>query len=246
MWLAFSKQSFKYFVSLCLILNPQLCPYKKTNLLSSKEHFLGRLKYPPMSLFLCLLLFLNFYFSPHFVSMQLLFPTPRIWSLLCTYHTFGMQERNNHLFITEMEKEKWSAWSQSGSCWERDQNPAASFPALFLMRQYKNNFCLGFFLITEDYQDCHGSADNHCGSFWLKEVQGEHHKVLVLIWTSLSPLKLTEKPLELLHMSFENDLWACLLWLMCFFIYPCEFFYSHNKASRVRVYCRLLYRSVGT
>lgn len=144
MWLAFSKQSFKYFVSLCLILNPQLCPYKKINLLSSKEHFLGRLKYPPMSLFLCLLLFLNFYFSPHFVSMQLLFPTPRIWSLLCTYHTFGMQERNNHLFITEMEKEKWSAWSQ-GLVGRGTKTQLLPFQRFFLCASIKIIFVWVFF-----------------------------------------------------------------------------------------------------
>ncbi|XP_050826658.1 uncharacterized protein LOC103815122 isoform X3 [Serinus canaria] len=32
-------------------------------------------------------------------------------------------------------------------------------------------------LYKEDCQDCHGNADKHCGSFWLKEVQEEHHKV---------------------------------------------------------------------
>ncbi|KAM4790834.1 uncharacterized protein ACIQIH_002452 [Cyanocitta cristata] len=32
-------------------------------------------------------------------------------------------------------------------------------------------------LPADDCQDCHSSADNHCGSFCLKEVQGEHHKV---------------------------------------------------------------------
>ncbi|XP_050167296.1 uncharacterized protein LOC126637487 isoform X5 [Myiozetetes cayanensis] len=32
-------------------------------------------------------------------------------------------------------------------------------------------------LPAEDYQDCHSSADEHCDSFWLKEVQGGHHKI---------------------------------------------------------------------
>ncbi|XP_023775659.1 uncharacterized protein LOC111923933 [Cyanistes caeruleus] len=32
-------------------------------------------------------------------------------------------------------------------------------------------------LPAEDCQDCHGNADKHCGSFWLKEIQGGHHKV---------------------------------------------------------------------
>ncbi|XP_037984343.1 uncharacterized protein LOC119697541 [Motacilla alba alba] len=32
-------------------------------------------------------------------------------------------------------------------------------------------------LPAEDCQDCHGNADGHCGSFWLKEVQEGHHKV---------------------------------------------------------------------
>uniref|UniRef100_A0A8D2LZI4 Orofacial cleft 1 candidate gene 1 protein n=1 Tax=Zonotrichia albicollis TaxID=44394 RepID=A0A8D2LZI4_ZONAL len=32
-------------------------------------------------------------------------------------------------------------------------------------------------LPAEDYQDCRGNADKHCGSFWLKEVQEGHHKV---------------------------------------------------------------------
>ncbi|XP_068041997.1 uncharacterized protein [Anomalospiza imberbis] len=31
-------------------------------------------------------------------------------------------------------------------------------------------------LPAEDYQDCPGNADKHCGSFWLKEVQEGHHK----------------------------------------------------------------------
>uniref|UniRef100_A0A8C5NS83 Orofacial cleft 1 candidate gene 1 protein n=1 Tax=Junco hyemalis TaxID=40217 RepID=A0A8C5NS83_JUNHY len=31
-------------------------------------------------------------------------------------------------------------------------------------------------LPAEDYQDCRGNADKHCGSFWLKEVQEGHHK----------------------------------------------------------------------
>lgn len=73
-----------------------------------------------------------------------------------------------------------------------------------------------FFFLTEDYQNCHGSADKHCGSFWLKEVQGGYHKVLFLISMSPCPLKLTEKPLEVLHVPFENDLWACLMWLLYF------------------------------
>ncbi|XP_077047111.1 uncharacterized protein LOC143695789 [Agelaius phoeniceus] len=33
-------------------------------------------------------------------------------------------------------------------------------------------------LPAEDYQDCHGNADKHCGSFGLKEVQEGHHKVI--------------------------------------------------------------------
>ncbi|XP_039242874.1 uncharacterized protein LOC114000632 isoform X4 [Pipra filicauda] len=32
-------------------------------------------------------------------------------------------------------------------------------------------------LPAEDYQDCHGSADEHCDLFWPKEVQGGHHEV---------------------------------------------------------------------
>ncbi|XP_051655125.1 uncharacterized protein LOC127476334 isoform X3 [Manacus candei] len=32
-------------------------------------------------------------------------------------------------------------------------------------------------LPAEDYQDCHGSADEHCDLFWPKEVQGGHHKI---------------------------------------------------------------------
>lgn len=65
-WLVLSKKSlFKYFMFPCLFLDPQLCPYEKINLLlSSQEHFLGHLKYPLMSFFLCLL-FLYFYFDAH-------------------------------------------------------------------------------------------------------------------------------------------------------------------------------------
>ncbi|XP_017664146.1 PREDICTED: uncharacterized protein LOC108494298 isoform X3 [Lepidothrix coronata] len=32
-------------------------------------------------------------------------------------------------------------------------------------------------LPAEDYQDCHGSADENCDLFWPKEVQGGHHKI---------------------------------------------------------------------
>ncbi|XP_064520144.1 uncharacterized protein LOC135418610 isoform X3 [Pseudopipra pipra] len=32
-------------------------------------------------------------------------------------------------------------------------------------------------LPAEDYQDCHGSADEHCDLFWPKEFQGGHHKI---------------------------------------------------------------------
>ncbi|XP_027532014.1 orofacial cleft 1 candidate gene 1 protein isoform X2 [Neopelma chrysocephalum] len=32
-------------------------------------------------------------------------------------------------------------------------------------------------LPAEDYQDCHGSADEHCDLFWPKEVQGGHRKI---------------------------------------------------------------------
>lgn len=53
-------------------------------------------------------------------------------------------------------------------------------------------FFFWFFFFTEDdfKQDCRGSADEHYDSFWPKEGEGGHCKVLAVVWTSTSALKL--------------------------------------------------------
>lgn len=105
-----------------------------------------------------------------------------------------------------------------------------------------------FLFVSEDdfYQDHHGPADEHCGSFQLKKGQGEHHEVLALVWALPSPLKRVLKPLESTCATEGWFVGLLLVTVVVSLIYRCEFCHSCRKAPRGQERCCLLQRSIGS